>query len=701
MAALEKIRNQAGLLIAIIGIALLSFILGDLFYKRSVREQPEITKVNGTKISYLEYHQKVEDAVENTKRQMGTTTLDDATYAQIQEQVWEQMVNKIIMAEQLEAAGIKVTAEELFDMVQGNNVHPEIKSIPLFQNPQTGQFDPNRVIQFLQNLDNDPSGKSRHAWLSFEDYLLQQRENEKYYNAIGKGIYVPDFYAKRLAREKAEQFDLNALFLSYTSISDSSIVVTEKELKAYYEKNREKYKQGTSIDIEYVNFAIAATPSDEEALFAELEDLKEEFKAVKEHEAYVNANSDKNFDGKFYKKGEYPNRFIDSVMFTMSEGAIYGPYKEENTFKLTKLVSKQNLPDSIYISQIVISPKNQEEVSAKKSLADSILRLIQKGEKIENLARYSDYAESVKPQWISIDKLGFAQNLLSTKKGETILETSDASFHIIQVVDRGKEQPKIQLATLVRVIAPSEQTRTMVYRNASSFTASITSANGFDAAVEKFGLVKKASNGLTETSREIRGLGNARQLIREAFSTTEGSLITAKDNNSPIFEIGDNYVVAKLKKYRQKGYTPFEDVKPTIQLAVIKEKKAAQLKAKIEQALKETSDIEAAAAKLGANIKEIRGLNFASFSIPGIGIEPKVTGTAVTLKEGEISKPIDGNTGVYVLKLISKTSVSPENLAHEIEKMNMIRNLQMRVNSEVEKILKDAAAIEDNRLKFQ
>ncbi len=701
MAALEKIRNQAGLLIAIIGIALLSFILGDLFYKRSVREQPEIAKVNGNKISYFEYQQRIEDAVENTKRQLGVSSLDEATYAQIQQQVWDQLIEKIILSEQLEATGIKVSAEELFDMVQGNNVHPEIKNIPLFQNPETGTFDPNRVITFLQNLDNDPSGKSRKAWMAFEEYLLQQRQQNKYYSAISQGIYIPDFFAKRSAAEKANKYDLNALFLSYTTISDSLISLSEKELMDYYKKNLQKYKQEKSIDIEYVVFPVSATQSDMEMLFAELDELKNEFKEAKDNATYVNANSDNNFDEKFYKKGEYPNKFIDSLMFTLSEGDIYGPYRDGETFKLSKLVKKQPLPDSIYVSQIIIVPQRQEEVAAKKSLADSLLNLVKKGSKIESFASYSSDPESVKPQWIKVENLGFAQNVLTTKKGETILEMSDNAFHIIQVIDRGKEQTKIQIATLVRTISPSDQTRTMVFRNAGSFAASINATNDFDKAIENAGLVKRIANELTETSREIRGLGHARPLIREAFYASEGKLITYRENNSPIFELGDNYVVAKLKKLREKGYASFDDVKASIEFEVRKEKKAQQLIAKVSQALKETSSLEEAAAKLNANVKEIRGLTFASFSIPGIGIEAKINGISVALQQGQLSKPIDGNAGVYVLQLITANIAEPQNLAFEMEKINLARNIRMRVSSEVMKVLKDASEILDNRIRYQ
>lgn len=702
MAALEKIRNRAGLLIAVVGIALLSFILGDLFSgTNSYRDQPEIAKINGEKIHYFDYQQRVDDAVENMKRQTGQPSLDEKTYSQIQDQVWDQLVNKVIMDGELKALGISVTPEELLDMVQGNNVHPEVRNIPLFQNPETGSFDPQRVIQFLQNLDADNTGRSRQAWMSFEDYLLQQRQNDKYFSAISKGIYITDLYAKKAAIEKATKVDMKALFLPYADINDTTINVTTKELNDYYQKNKNQHKQELSIDIEYVVFPISATQSDIEVIVSELEDMRVEFATVNDNQSYVNANSDGAFDGKYYRRKEYPNSYIDSVMFSLKEGELYGPYKEGDMYKLTKLVKKENQPDSVQISQIIIAPKTQEEVEIKKSQADSLLNLVKKGTKIADLARFSEEPSMVKPTWVQVANLPYAESLVKTKKGDAIMEATGEGFMVIQVVDRGKEEMKIQMASLERHVSPSEQTRTNVYQKANAFASSIQSAYDFNKAVEDKGLVKRAANSLTQTSRDIRGLDNARPLIREAFFATEGNLIAFRSNNSPIFEIGESYVVGYLKKRRDEGFVPMEEVKPTLEAAVRKQKKAEILVAKAKQAMAETSDLEQLAGKLNATVKDINGLTFAAFSVPGVGIEPKINGMALKLAKGDLSQPIDGNNGVYILSIIEKHEVAPEEVAFEMEKLNLRRNLQGRVSSEIAKMLKESVKIDDNRLMYQ
>lgn len=701
MAALNKIRNRAGLLIAVVGVALLSFILGDLFSgKGQQNHQPDIAKVDGESINYLDYQRRVDDAVENMKRQSGQNSLDEQTHAQIQDQVWNQLVNGLIMDAQLKKIGISVSPEELLDMVQGSNVHPEVTNIPLFKNEETGQFEPERVIQFIQNLDSDPTGRSRDAWMSFEEYLHNERKSDKYFSAISNGIFVTDLYAKSAAIEKSTKMDLKALYLPYTDIADSTIEVKPSELTSYYDKNKTKNQQELSIDVEYVIFPIDATVADKEVIVDELNDLKEEFASVNDNQSYVSANSDGIFDRKFYAKDEYPNSEVDSMMFAMQKGEIYGPYQESERFKITKLVKKEQQPDSIQIGQIVIVPTTQEEVSIKKALADSLLNVLNKGAKLSELSKHSVDESSVELTWVNVEALPFSPAVIAAKKGEYILEATAQGFHIVYIADRGKEVLKIQMATIERIISPSENTRTFVYQKANSFAATAKNEASFNKNVEDQGLVKRLANSLVPTARDIRGLTSARTFIREAFYATEGDIIVYRNNNSPIFELGDNYVVGYLKKRKEQGYTPFNDLKTTIEAAVRKEKKAKQLIAKLAPAIKEGGDIDQIAGKVGATVKEINGLTMSAFSVPGVGVEPNINGVAMTLQKDEMSNPVEGNNGIYLLYVVDKIEMEADKLAIEPERDNLRKTLQNRVGSEVAKVLEESVKLEDNRLTF-
>jgi peptidyl-prolyl cis-trans isomerase D len=704
MPALEKIRSRSGLLIAVVGVALLAFILGDFFSSRNAyRGQPDIAEVNGEKIYYVEYQQRIDEAVENMKQHLGQTSLDDRTYAQIQDQVWDQLVSKLIMNNELEKLGLTVSSEELLDMVKGNNVHPEVQSVPIFQDPETGIFDPSRVVLFLQNLDADNTGRSRQAWMSFEEYLLQQRENDKYFSAINKGIYVTDLQAKNASVEKSAKVDLKAVFVPYSSINDSLVTVTDKELKDYYKDHKEQYKQDLSIDLEYVLFPVEATDTDIEAIVEELQDIQEEFAMVQDNQSYVNANSDGSYDGKFYRKNEYSNTFVDSVMFSLQVGEMYGPYIEDNKYKLTKLAAKEMQPDSIQTAAVILIPKRQEDVEVMRNQADSIVDLINKGAKISDFASFSESQESVKPEWVNVENMPYGQSLLSVKTGNAVVELSPEGFYVIQVVARGKEELKIQLATLERTISASDNTRTSIYQKANSFASTIRTADDFNTKVEEHGLVKRVAGMLNENSREIRGLDNARTLIREAFFATEGTLVTHRNNNSPIFELGDNYVIAFLKKRNEKGYTPIDDLRPTIENNVKKQKKAKTIIANFESALKEANNsVEQLAEKMEAEIKEVNSLTFSAFNVPGgVGIEPKINGIAFTMDKEQLSEPIEGNNGVYVISVVEKHELATDEMSYDVEKHNIRMTLQSRASSEISRILKDVSKIEDHRLLFQ
>ena len=232
-------------------------------------------------------------------------------------------------------------------------------------------------------------------------------------------------------------------------------------------------------------------------------------------------------------------------------------------------------------------PQKQEDVEVMRNQADSIVDLINKGAKISDFASFSESQESVKPEWVNVENMPYGQSLLSVKTGNAVVELSPEGFYVIQVVARGKEELKIQLATLERTISASDNTRTSIYQKANSFASPIRTADDFNTKVEEHGLVKRVAGMLNENSREIRGLDNARTLIREAFFATEGTLVTHRNNNSPIFELGDNYVIAFLKKRNEKGYTPIDDLRPTIENNVKKQKKAKTIIANFESALKE------------------------------------------------------------------------------------------------------------------
>ncbi|MCF6185282.1 MAG: SurA N-terminal domain-containing protein [Bacteroidales bacterium] len=199
MAAIGSIRKHSALLVIVIGGALVAFILGD-FMKKNHRRDVNAGKVNGVEISIIDFNKKLDENLENTKQQTKKNSLSTNETFRVRQQTWDQMVRKILMDKQFEDLGIDVTADEMFDLIQGPNPHPLIRQY--FVNPNTGVYDRNMVIQYLQNYDRLPDAAKRQ-WKMLENYIKNDRMRTKYNALIANGYYVP----KNLAQLKYQEYN--------------------------------------------------------------------------------------------------------------------------------------------------------------------------------------------------------------------------------------------------------------------------------------------------------------------------------------------------------------------------------------------------------------------------------------------------------------------------------------------------------------
>lgn len=703
MATLEKIRKRSGVLIVIIGLALLAFILGDMFSGGSFStDQYKIAEINDVTIDYRKYEQRIDDAVENVKRNNNQSSLDEQTMYQVQDQVWNQLVQELVMGEEFNGAGIAVSTEELKDMVMGNNIHPQIRQIPIFQNEQTGQFDPSLVRNFIANLQNNPEMQS--TWLSFEQGIKQERINNKYYTAIQKGYFVTDKYAQQEAIDKQRKVDFKYVTLPYTNVKDEEITIKDDDLKAYYENHKNLFQQEKAVDIEYITFKVEPSAEDINNIKEDLIDLIPEFEETAEDGQFVSATSDLAYSGKFYKKGEYENPLIDSVAFNNEEGFIYGPYLEENFYKIAKVAHVEERPDTIEVRHIVLVPTNNQTAQQLDVLADSLTQLIENGASFAALAtKYSADEETAAKGgdlgWKKVQELVYGEALLDAEKGDIVKVPTNQAIFIAELMKKGNSVKQVQIAIVSREIAPSDDSRDVVYNKAQEFIITNNTVEKINKAAEESGITKKKANNLKTTTRQIAGIDNARNLIRAAFQTNENSIIVTQGSENAIFDLSDTYVIAFVSKTYKEGNTPFEDVKQTVERAVKKEKKAEILMAKLRASMDQSKNIDEIATALSTNAKMSEGVTFAAFSLPGLGIEPVVQGTAMALAKDEISNPLKGNNGVYVIQ-ITNTTEAPENKNLAMQKQSLNRTFQSRVQSQVLEVLKENADITDNRINF-
>lgn len=696
MATLQKIRNNAGLLVSIvIGLALLAFILGDLFKSgnsMSAKSRTEVAEIAGEAVGIQLYQAKVDENIENYKRNTGQSAVDQTIIEQLREQTWDQLVREYIMEDTYADLGIGISGEELFDMVQGNNIDPQIMQIPIFQNKETGQFDRTLVIQFLKNMELDPSGQAQTSWNAFEIALVQQKMDQKYNTLIEKGLFTTTFQAQQESSAKNLKVDFDYVEVKYNTVSDSLITVAQDDLQAYYNDNTDKYQQEESREINYVTFPVVPSAEDEKHTKEWIENLKQEFNTVENNEQFVNLNSDLPFDGKYYSESELPASV--SSLFTAEVGTVLGSYKDNNAYMISKVVEFKNIPDSVKARHILIRPEEGVDAIAK---ADSLLNVIKSGGDFAALAiKYS--ADGSASQggdlgWFSAGAMvqPFNDACFYGNRGDIVTVTSQFGVHVIEVMKQSFKTKKVQIATVGRTIEPSSLTYQDTYAAASKFGGTNRTYEAFRDGAEKESFSLKTAN-IKRDDKNLANFESPRQLIRWAYQGDQGEV-------SEIFELGDIFVVAAIKTVTDEGTAPFADVKFEIEREVKKDKKAEYLVAKLAEAADNVSTLQAVADNLNTVLKETKNSTFAAYSVSGLGFEPDVQAAAIEMPADEISKPIMGKNGVFVIQ-VKNIQQPAEGLSIANDRNYLTRSYRSRVGYQVYEAIKEASEIVDNRANF-
>ncbi len=706
MATLQTIRNRGGLLIAIvIGISLGAFILGDLLQSGSSilqRGQLEIGEINGETIQYPDFQKQVEQLGEIYKQNTQSSQLDENSWVQVREQTWQNLVQKNVMGEVYENLGIDVTSDELFDMLQGANLHPIIQQ--LFRNQNTGQVDRGAVVNFLKNLETNVAPEQKAYWLYLEKQIVDERIQSKYSNMVGKGLFVTKEEAQESLTSASKTMNFEFIALNTVSVPDSEVSVTEKDLKEYFSAHKKDYKQEKMRDIEYIAFTVKPSAADYNDAEKWINDIKSDFTNAPDNIQFVNSNSDVSYSGTWYIKESLPANVGTWVFDEAAQvNDVYGPYFENDSYFLAKLDTLAMMPDSVQARHILLKPETQEEVATLMSLADSLKTAIEKGSNFATLAmQYSEDQGSAfnggDLGWFGRGQMvkPFEEAAFTNAKNEIKVVPSQFGLHIIQTTDRGKLTKQARVAFMVRNVEPSTRTYQDVYAKASKFASTNTDAKKFNAAIVAEKLEKRAGS-FRENDRDIPGIENGRILIRSTFDAEVGDIITTTQG-SPIFELGNNFVIAVLTKATEEGESTFEEAKTRVELAVTREKKNEYLIKKATNAIEGKSSLQAVASQLNAEVSNASNINFNSFSVPGLGAEPAVLGTVAALEANKISKPIAGNNGVYVVNV---TSVSEnQNMDAATERSRLAQSQGYRASSQAYEMHRQKSEIVDKRSKF-
>ena len=706
MALIGQIRKHSGLLVVVIGVALAAFVLGDFLKPSQSYQQNYIGEIAGDEIPSQDFFQKVNEQEQVTKEQRKTENLDPQDVFQIKQSIWTQLVQEIIMDQEYEKLGLSLTTDELTDQILGDNPHKYVQQS--FTDPNTKTFNHEMVTSFLQNLDGQ-SPDMKRRYLSLEKMVKEDRLKTKYNTLITKAYSIPDAFAKLDYENNNRKVNFRYVAPKFGSVADSLINITDDDLMAYYEEFEYNYEQDELRSVDYVVFDIKASAEDRTNIANEVNKLYQEFKTTDDVTLFVNSVSDNRYDSTFKKESELPVR-IAKEMLESPIGTMVGPYIENEIYNIAKLIERQMRPDSIMMSQLLISyatapsgmglsERTQEEA---ETLIDSLLTVLKKDpSKFETITvEFSDYptAEDDKGDlgWMMDGDPGFGlffnEGLDVKVDGIKEMETA-LGFHIIKVTDKTEPIEKMRVAIVTRAIEPSNITFQDIYLQASAFAGENPTLAQFDTAVVNQGLNKRTAERLNEMSNRIAGVENPRQIVRWAYSIN-----TEMGNVSPVFEDGKTYIVAILKDITPEGYTPFEKVKEQIRPLVINRKKGDVLVDRINAL--NSDDLYQIATEMGEKVDTATDINFMARNIPGFGRENEVIGKLFTLEVEKISKPIKGNNAVFVI-VIDEIKEPKDIDVYSIYANQLETAFKTKVTSNVPyRALEKNAEIIDNRLMF-
>lgn len=706
MALIGDIRKRSGLLIAIVGIALAAFVLGDFFSAGPRQRSFNIGKVEGEEIPILAFNQRLEENLNNMRQNLGRDNLSLQEQYNVRQSTWQEMVREILFEKEYNRLGLHVATEELDDLVRGPNPHNFIRQS--FTDPQTGIFDPSAVDNFLRNFDQvDPAMRQRY--LALEQAIKEDQLSTKHQNLLANAHYIPEVLAVKDYNSKNHQATLLTLALRYNTIPDDEVQVSEQEMRRFFEKNKFRYTQEEGRTIDYVIFDVQASEEDREKIEEEFQKLYEEFKGVRDVPLFVNAVSDTRYDSSWFSRGELPVR-IEEELFDAPAGTIVSPFIEDGRHIMARLLETQARPDSLKASHVLITyrgtgvdpdlTRTREEAS---NLADSLFNELQRNRrKFSEIARnFSDDPSAAQNDgdlgWFADGMMvyPFNQAVLESRVGQVVMAETQFGFHIIEIT--GKTQPvkKVRVAVVDRFIEPSTRTIQETYVRASQFASTHRNAAAFEKAVVDEGLSKRTATDVRPMDNNLPGITSPRELIRWMYNEN-----TKTGDVSPAFDVDGAFVVATLKDIKKEGTMPFERARGMVEPLVRREKKAEILTTRIQDAAQGKQDIHAIASALETSIDTLRNITFNAVNLPNFGREPRVIGKVFAMEEGMISQPIAGDLAVYVIKMKELNTPEPDQETLAGIRRVLTNGFRSRVTREMVTAIEDNAKVEDNRIMF-
>ena len=681
MAMIEKIRNQRWLLIVVVGVSLLGFLVNGAVLKWIQGGDPDVGEIAGESINIAEWTAATNEQKVLFNYSGNETSLSNDT--------WNNLVERKLLSEQFEKAGITVTEEEYDEVLFGEMLSPYVK-----QTIYGGQDSASFRDQMRTNFD----GMEPERAAGWKNLIMHKRMKEKYDLMLKRGMYANNLDGKWAFKQQSDKINLSYVVKSYAEIPDSTVEVSESDIRSYYNKhkNDREYKQEVSRSVNYIRFPVRPSSNDSLSLRESLTSLAESFRVDKNDSAFAATNATPGSKPMIsYTANKFPEPYNTQVL-NDSIGKVIGPFEYNGKYALAKVSKRMNALDSVKARHILIKAdrKDLAALALARAKADSIKNVITKEKNFEAMAAQFG-SDGTKTSGGDLGWFGkgamvkeFEDASFSKPKGELSLVTTDFGVHVLEVTDQKFAVAKV--AMIEKTIEPSASTRKGAYALASEFSINFADSASFRAAADTLngGTPIMPAKNIRPNSTTINGLQDGYPVVSWAFGAELGEV------SQPMM-IDNDYIIATLVDVKERGVPTLANVYDKMKQEAIKEKKAEKF-----MELMKSGSLEEIAKAVESTVKTADNVTLKSGNIPGSGVsaqEYEVIGIAFGLKKDFISSPIKGKGGVYVLQKTSDIVEGTSTDNYTADRDQMMTNLQNRAASSIFNSFKEEAEVIDDR----
>ena len=710
MAALGKIRKRGVTLVIIIGLGLFAFIAEEAFRSCEAtknQQRQQVGEVLGNKINVQEFQALVDEYQEVIKLTQSRDNLSEEELNQVKDQVWNQFINDQIISNEAKKLGLTVTNEEMQNILK-EGTNPMLRQSP-FVNQQTGRFDVTMLTKFLADYKKNASNPQLSEyydriykyWQFIEKQLRSQTLAQKFQGLVVGSLLSNPVSAKMAFEGQNQESDILLASIPYSSINDNDVQVTDADIKAKFDAEKEMYKQTMETrDFKYVDFQVMPSAADRDALMKTMNDAYEKLQSgANPAEVVRKAQSQFPYTGISATKNAFP-RDIVAQLDSMSVGQTSRPFEtaSDNTLNVVKLISKTQAPDSIEYRQIQVTGATLEAI--RKS-ADSITTALKAGANFEELAK--KYGQEGQSQWLtsamyenSTNMDEESKNYLASINSLGVNEVKNLEFSqgniVMQVLNRKAMVDKYDVAVIKHTIDFSKGTYSDAYNKFSQYVSENKTLADLEKNAEKFGFKVLERKDMFNSEHNVIGLRSTREAMKWLFDAKEGDV-------SPLYECGNNdhLLVLALTKVHPVGYRDLESVKDMLKQEVLNEKKFEQIKSKYAN-VKSLAD----AQKAGAKVDSVKQITFgAPVFVQTTGAsEPALSGAVAGVKQGEFSPAlVKGNAGAYLFQVNRKAAREGENFEAKAVEKRLQQQAAQAASRFVSELYQKANVV-DNRYLF-